>query len=124
MGHVLNECVYDAMVSTPNCKNQPFTTVKSIHYTVCQKPWECRKGENSLCMQFLHAWWLVRNDLEVKSGVLPRGRCCRDRAMCKETAYQTIHLNGMKQLKMNGESKVLPNFPIVELPREIREMNF
>ena len=63
LGVALDPCEYNSMGATMDCKRSPkskMDTVKSIHYNVCQKPWECTRGANSICAAFLHAWWMVR----------------------------------------------------------------
>ena len=43
IGIVLDPCEFNSMATTAECKKSPkskIDIVKSIHYTVCQKPWE------------------------------------------------------------------------------------
>lgn len=104
-GFPLDPCVYNSMSSTPPCSKVDFSTVKSIHYTVCQKPWECHRGDyKSICSKFLHAWWMIREDLEKLQGVLePAGRCCNDlkSPYCKTIKYEDLKLGEMKTLPVS-----------------------
>lgn len=67
--HILDHCTYNAMVSTKECESTPFDKVISIHYTVCQKPWECNGGSRPLCKEMEKFWWDVRRSLERKLGL-------------------------------------------------------
>jgi len=92
-GVVLDPCEYNSMASTKDCEQSAkahIDAVKSIHYTVCQKPWECRRGANGVCAAFLHAWWMVRDDLEKAQGLPVYGRCCgaSPSAICPHKSYK------------------------------------
>ncbi|GBG33220.1 Galactinol synthase 1 [Hondaea fermentalgiana] len=76
---VLDYCRYNAMVSTKNCEETPISEVISIHFTVCQKPWECRKLEKPLCNEMHAEWWKVRRNFEQAHG-LPVSPPCKRRS--------------------------------------------
>eukprot|EP00516_Mucochytrium_quahogii_P006339 CAMPEP_0203758054 /NCGR_PEP_ID=MMETSP0098-20131031/10830_1 /ASSEMBLY_ACC=CAM_ASM_000208 /TAXON_ID=96639 /ORGANISM=" , Strain NY0313808BC1" /LENGTH=387 /DNA_ID=CAMNT_0050650301 /DNA_START=38 /DNA_END=1204 /DNA_ORIENTATION=+ len=63
---VLDPCKYNAMVTTDNCKGTPFADIYSIHYTQCQKPWDCRPSDIPLCRRMVKEWWDVRRMFERK----------------------------------------------------------
>ncbi len=90
----LNRCVYNQMNDAPrknkgpksdvqlcvdgttdceDCRKQDFALVKSVHFTLCQKPWVCPiyivKNTQSLCMQFHKKWFEIREDMEKQLGI-------------------------------------------------------
>lgn len=89
----LNRCVYNQMNDKPkktkgrksdelfcsdgkptceDCRKQDFALIKSVHFTVCQKPWVCPYGvvkEATLCREFHKKWFEVREDMEKQSGM-------------------------------------------------------
>jgi len=93
---VLNSCEYDSSATTHECLTSSLSrpsNVKTIHFTGCQKPWECRKGADVVCAGFLRAWWMVRADLERKLGLLVQGRCCMGSSgLCPNKGYKRINL--------------------------------
>ena len=49
----IDRCIYNTMADTDNCTKQSLDEIKSAHFTVCQKPWNCYKAfVNGLC----HRW--------------------------------------------------------------------
>ena len=86
----LNRCVYNSMADNPrssetdgskcrdgrelceDCRGRPMDDIRSIHFTLCQKPWLCthfdENGKYSttgkMCNKFHHEWHRVRSDLE------------------------------------------------------------
>ena len=84
----INRCIYNSMVDNPYLKNNSAETtecktkedecedyrltkpsdVKSVHFTICQKPWSCDWIHNvktkDLCNPLHYQWFRVRNDLE------------------------------------------------------------
>ena len=58
-----------------------------------------------MCAKFLHAWWLVRNDLERAQGLAPRGRCCHHRKdLCPHKSYAAVEHEKMRALPMSSSS--------------------
>lgn len=121
LGKPLDPCEYNSMATTKVCRRVDFNLVKSIHYTVCQKPWECRQGDNEICAKFLHAWWLVRNDLEMSHGLSTTGRCCHARSKyCPNSDYKSIQIDKMKELPMFDSAVTsLSTGHIVALPHDL-----
>lgn len=116
----LDPCEYNSMASTKICRRVDYNIVKSIHYTVCQKPWECRQGDNAICAKFLHAWWMVRNDMEIANGLQPTGRCCHARSKyCQSGGYHSINIDHMKALPMNDWDSAPVEGPIVSVPLDL-----
>jgi hypothetical protein len=117
----IDPCVYNSMATTKICRRVDYNDVKSIHYTVCQKPWECHQGDNSICAKFLHAWWLVRNDLERVQGISPVGRCCGSRSeFCPTRSYTSINIDRMKTLPMSDPDNTEPKQGlIVDVPKNL-----
>lgn len=82
----LNRCIYNTMVDKPtdkdekclsprkedgyceDCRKTNFSDVVSTHYTVCQKPWWCRRfNENeTLCDATHKAWFQLRYEVEMQ----------------------------------------------------------
>ena len=84
----LNRCIYNSMVDNPylklkkvettNCKTEEETCedcrrtevsdIKSVHFTICQKPWGCdwitNKNTMAVCNPLHHEWFRIRKDLE------------------------------------------------------------
>lgn len=82
----LDRCIYNSMVDNPyhkdgkcrdnrdscsDCRTTDFSLVKSVHFTLCQKPWVCPTGmlRISNCKAFHHKWFSVRKDLDEQMGV-------------------------------------------------------
>jgi len=86
----LNRCVYNAMVDNPkdqrtkdnlakgkcmdgrqdceDCRLRDVDELKTVHFTLCQKPWECLAHDNNriqewLCRDMFAEWYRVREDL-------------------------------------------------------------
>lgn len=121
LSYPLDPCTYNSMATTRTCRRIDFDSVQTIHYTYCQKPWECRRGEG-LCAKFLHAWWMVRQDLERAQSLPETPRCCDDRKVCPHARrYQDLAVASMLALPMNDRAKpVLPQGQhIVQVPPSI-----
>jgi len=88
----LNRCVYNAMADNPrdqktvnnqvsgkcrdgrldceDCRERDIDEVKTAHFTLCQKPWECLPHDfdmlqHQLCRKLFSEWYKVRADLEL-----------------------------------------------------------
>ena len=49
-----------------DCRNTELSKIKSIHFTICQKPWWCPLWiEEPQCAKFHYEWHRIRQDLEV-----------------------------------------------------------
>ncbi len=91
---VLDLCTYNAMVGTKPCMKTPFSDIYSVHFTLCQKPWECHKGDfRPLCAEFHTAWWSIRADFEKTHGFPVTPRCCQDKSICPTKKYQTLPIS-------------------------------
>lgn len=60
----LNRCVYNTMYDTDACRNVSLPQVKSVHFTVCQKPWTCHLHHgNEKCNTALDKWHELRQEV-------------------------------------------------------------
>jgi len=55
-----------------DCRERPMEDVKTAHFTLCQKPWECLPHDGGriqerLCKKLITEWFRVRKDLEVNT---------------------------------------------------------
>ncbi|KAL7574213.1 hypothetical protein ACA910_012470 [Epithemia clementina (nom. ined.)] len=81
----LNRCIYNNMAPNPktvdglcfvkdqepcrDCRQQPIATVRSTHFTVCQKPWHCQRSQDRpQCRNFHHEWFRIRSEMEQSWG--------------------------------------------------------
>ena len=91
----LNRCVYDQMCDNPrdqktvddvaqgkcrtgeedceDCRSRPLEDIYSVHFTLCQKPWQCLSHsqdiiQQRLCRKITHEWYRIRSDLEKSWG--------------------------------------------------------
>jgi hypothetical protein len=79
----LNKCVYNNMVDNPtrrqacqestlsgpcqDCRHTPISQIRSIHLTLCQKPWWCPLWiEEPQCSKFHYEWHRIREDFEAQ----------------------------------------------------------
>ena len=89
----LNRCYFNSMNDNPkqkmkrtgeekcrtgettceDCRKTNFDDIYSVHFTICQKPWEChielmhlntQRDEKKLCHHFHKSWFTIRKDLE------------------------------------------------------------
>ena len=59
-----NKC-RDGHEECEDCRETDISKIKSVHFTICQKPWNCKPFANgSLCNDFHHKWFQVRKSLE------------------------------------------------------------
>ena len=85
----LNRCMYNSMNDNPveeikgkmlcrdgkptcdDCRTTPIEKVKSIHFTLCQKPWICPFYvlHDGQCAEFHKKWFSVRRDWEESNGL-------------------------------------------------------
>lgn len=81
-GVELNRCYYNNMADDPrqtssgmcrdghdecqDCRDTPIEEVKSVHFTLCSKPWKCPSWHpgSILCAKFHYEWFRIRKDLE------------------------------------------------------------
>ena len=83
----LDRCVYNSMSDNPrsekglcrdgketckDCRETPIEDIKTVHFTICQKPWMChmyaddkRQVNSKLCRDFHNEWFRVRKSFEV-----------------------------------------------------------
>jgi len=92
----LNRCIYNNIVDPPraeplpteklgqckdtgtfqceDCRETHPSIVKLVHFTLCQKPWQCvyhKKEEKSLCNSFTQSWFRIRKDMEESGLIAP-----------------------------------------------------
>ena len=83
---------YASNTNCEDCRNTPIHLVKTVHYTACKKPWECRLAyprvprdkkqsyrlENlvnvTMCMELVREWFVLRNEFEIALEVASRGK--------------------------------------------------
>lgn len=67
---VLDRCYYNTMADVPECIIQELYELKSAHFTICQKPWNCEKHyANDLCKKLHLQWFETRKKAEEFYGV-------------------------------------------------------
>ncbi|KAL7517855.1 hypothetical protein ACHAWX_002732 [Stephanocyclus meneghinianus] len=127
-GVELNRCVYNNMADNPrdqptenvpsgsckdgynrpdhndqceDCRSRPIEEVVTIHFRLCQKPWECpERDENriqeDLCRQFHAEWYRIREDLETSIWGRKRLGLSNEHEVKKEKGgkYQYQHFRG------------------------------
>mmetsp|Transcript_15179 Transcript_15179/g.18479 ORF Transcript_15179/g.18479 Transcript_15179/m.18479 type:complete len:460 (-) Transcript_15179:60-1439(-) len=82
----LNRCIYNSMSDSPkrtttkgelkcldgketceDCRDTDISLIKSVHFTLCQKPWVCPVhvvAHAPLCKMFHRKWFEIRKDLD------------------------------------------------------------
>jgi hypothetical protein len=61
----VDRCIYNTMADTPPCEKQTLQEIKSAHFTVCQKPWNCYSAfVNDLCHKLHTRWFELRKEAE------------------------------------------------------------
>lgn len=75
----LDRCIYNTMADTEDCLVQTLDEIKSAHFTVCQKPWNCWKSYvNPLCGMLHRRWYELRASAEAYYGLkVNRNPCPR-----------------------------------------------
>jgi hypothetical protein len=65
----LTVCI-DGKPTCEDCRTTPIDKVKSVHFTICQKPWNCPLYVlgNGLCKSFHSKWFEIRKNWEETSG--------------------------------------------------------
>ena len=87
-GVELNRCIYNSMADSPrhkdksgkekcidgketceDCRETDVSVIQSVHFTLCQKPWQCPSDtfDTKLCKDFHREWFRVRLDFEQQS---------------------------------------------------------
>lgn len=67
---IVDRCIYNTMADTTNCTQQQLHEIRSAHFTVCQKPWNCMKDHfNRLCKDLHGRWLLLRSEAEAFYGI-------------------------------------------------------
>lgn len=73
----VNRCLYNTMADTEDCTKQTLNEIKTVHFTVCQKPWQCyRAWINSLCGDLHRRWFELRKKAEAFYGLQPVEKAC------------------------------------------------
>lgn len=90
----LNRCIYNSMHDTPrkkkrhgdevfctdgkesceDCRETDISLIKSVHFTLCQKPWICPSFYQKLCKEFHKKWFQIRKDYEQEEGIFFKDR--------------------------------------------------
>ncbi len=54
-----------------DCRETDVDKIKSVHFTICQKPWLCPSEvlEQKNCKHFHSSWFQIRKDFEEKNGM-------------------------------------------------------
>jgi hypothetical protein len=76
----VDSCIYNNMVASTNDEKReqekvPIEEIKTVHFTVCQKPWSCYGSGRGLCKLLHDQWWAIRANYEEKNGLKPGPRC-------------------------------------------------
>ncbi|KAJ8602385.1 hypothetical protein CTAYLR_004246 [Chrysophaeum taylorii] len=104
-GRAVDNCVYNNMANNPksvggfgkgecrdgrdeceDCRLVDVETVKTTHFTICQKPWGCTSASHlscpycPLCAKFHGLWFEIRRELEVEWGTYSADRYSGDAA--------------------------------------------
>ena len=76
-----------------DCRLSRVEDVKVVHFTICQKPWECHGTSTScyyckICNQFHRKWFEIREELERERGayqteLYAHGKTPARRNMCR-----------------------------------------
>lgn len=66
------------MADVPECEKQSLDELKSAHFTVCQKPWNCMKSgfPNDLCRRLHERWFLLRKYAEEFYSIPVNDKAC------------------------------------------------
>lgn len=73
----IDRCVYNTMADVPECIEKKLDQVKSAHFTVCQKPWNCERGYyNPLCGELHREWFRLRYEAEKFYSLPPVEKAC------------------------------------------------
>ena len=52
-----------------NCSALAVEELATVHFTLCQKPWDCKPSGAPQCASLHAAWWRARADLERANGL-------------------------------------------------------
>merc|ERR1712176_29533 len=60
----------DGKEDCEDCRKRKFEDINTVHFTLCQKPWEClahnrNRVQEWLCRKFFNEWYRIRADLEL-----------------------------------------------------------
>ena len=59
------------------CRKRTLGEIKSAHFTICQKPWNCYSAfVNPLCTKLHQRWFELRKEAEAFYGITPVSRAC------------------------------------------------
>ena len=65
------------MADVPECLTQTLDEIKSAHFTICQKPWNCEKQYvNPLCRKLHLRWYELRKGAEEFYGIKIESNPC------------------------------------------------
>lgn len=115
LGLALDECVYNMMANNPrdvggfnkgrcrrdgslhpapckDCRLVDVETVKTVHFTICQKPWNCIRASHTscpycpICAKLHRRWFDLRKEMELEWGTYDpavySGRAAERHGMC------------------------------------------
>lgn len=111
LGKAVDNCVYNNMANNPrsvggfdkgdcrdgttdckDCRLVPLDTVKTVHFTICQKPWTCVSASHlgcpycPICAKFHAQWFELRAEMEREWGLdvqaLYTGDAAQRHGMC------------------------------------------
>ena len=105
-----------------DCRNTPIEFVKTVHYTACKKPWECKLAHPrnprdkkqkyrlqnlvnvTMCMDLVREWFALRKDFEDELRIASGGKA---ELSFREGAFQSQYFLGY----CSAEGKYLPMKP-------------
>jgi hypothetical protein len=69
---IVDRCYYNTMADTKECSTQELSVLKSAHFTVCQKPWNCFRWQmdNRLCRLLHLRWFELQQEAELFYGIV------------------------------------------------------
>ncbi|CAM9135538.1 unnamed protein product [Discosporangium mesarthrocarpum] len=73
----VDRCKYNNMVDTSTCRETDLETIRSVHFTNCQKPWVCYypHPKHQLCSRLFEQWYWMRKEAERALGI-PSAKAC------------------------------------------------
>ena len=123
-GVELNKCYYNAMADAPrhpdnkkcrdgheqcqDCRDTPLEEIKSVHFTLCSKPWKCpgitvgeRDSAQRICTKFHQEWFRIREDYDRARAAREGMEYKRPQGTFKPEVYRGY-------CKSNGERGYIP----------------
>ena len=80
----------------PDCRQATLESIHNVHFTICQKPWECRPNrKHELCVSLHARWHALRDAFEAEWLGRPRAAPGEPApAACAGGRYAPIDIDG------------------------------